>query len=83
MWRKSKVEQADNSANEFRADLLEFSKTLTAEINELRDRIHRLEADVISKNKEILRLQSYIGRLGQILIAQHNIHLDDLVKNGA
>ena len=83
MWRKSKAEQSSTDVAELREDLLDFIKTLTAETNSLRDRIHKLEEDVIAKNKEILRLQSYIGKLGQILVENHNLHIDDILKDVA
>lgn len=70
-------------ANKYRADLQEFTKTLMGEINGLRDRIKRLEEDVIEKNKTVIRLQTRIAKITHVLLHDHNIDIDELVKDAA
>lgn len=70
-------------ANKFRTDLQDFTKTLMAEINGLRDRIKRLEDDVIEKNKTVIKLQNRIAKISHVLMHEHNIDVDTLVKEAA
>ena len=79
-WKNAGRQTNATSEAELREDLMTWAHKLNEQMETLRDRIRKLEEEVITKNKEILNLQRYIGRIAQALVKDHNLHLDDVVK---
>lgn len=79
LWKKSQGEKESTDTTEFRADILEFTASLTAEINNLRDRIHKMEEENIVKNKTILALQLHVATIARALITEHNMTIEQLL----
>lgn len=79
-WKNAGKQTDATSEAELREDLMTWAHKLNEQMETLRDRIRKLEEEVITKNKEILNLQRYIGRIAQALVKDHNLHLDDIVK---
>lgn len=79
--KRKEIEASSDSS--FRDDIIDFTKTLTKEINELRDRIHKLESDIIVKNKAILDMQYQLAMVANVLIRDHDIKMEDLLKKVA
>lgn len=80
-WKNSHKQTDATSEAELREDLMTWAHKLNEQMETLRERIRKLEEEVINKNREILNLQKYIGRIAQALVREHNLHLDDIVKD--
>lgn len=74
-----KKTQHSKDADDFRSDLMEFTDALQKEMSGLRDRIGRLEADVIDKNKTIIKLELRLAIIASRLIGKHGMTIEELL----
>lgn len=83
VWFQHNKTQTSKDADDFRGDLLEFTETLQKEMSVLRDRIGRLETDVMEKNKTIIKLELRLAVVARALINNHGVTLEQLLGESA
>jgi len=79
IWSQHTKTQTSKDADDFRGDLLEFTETLQREMSGLRDRIGRLEIDVMEKNKMIIKLELRLAVIAKSLIHRHGVTVEQLL----